>query len=929
MRRLLSLFVPMLLLVTGMVGVVVASPASADTTSTTLSFNCNATNVPFVGSTTLTQALGFDTTAPASVEAGSTFQVAVVSQPLQIPSSQSASGVSATVNHITNVTVRIPLPANATYVSSSLSGGSNLNSTPTLNLVGSNLELKIPGPLAGGSTVQPPTVIVNLRATGAPGTTVAPAILNSDQGYDLTVNISVLGQTADLPTTCTPSPDPALSSTSIVADTTAPTVSVTTPADGAGYSLGAPVHASYACADSASGVATCAGDVADGALVDTSTIGAHSFTVSATDNAGNPASRTVTYNVIAPSGDTTAPTITLTTPAQNAVFQPNQVVSASYTCADDVAVASCTGTLANGAAINTAVPGTKSFTVTAVDTAGNPRTVVRSYTVLATPGVVTFKPHTGSFGGCCVNFNRSSNTDVSVRVTAPVANGGALAVGDRVTVEYSIYHPSLGVGATSNWGPDPMVWTLPAPTNATINPGSATADENGLNGETHGNAHAGGNSTGLKSPITYGSGNSNIVVNWDDNSVPAAVPIQNGDGVLTHVTYTATVTTPGPVTIQGFDPITGTDCGAFGASCGSFSSDAFPTSSIGIAFTARDTTAPTIAITSPVDGGLYAQGSAVNAGYSCADDTSLVTCIGDVANGSALDTLTSGPHQFHVTATDAAGNVAQTYLTYQVTAPTVDLHGCTVNEGGSCVLTATLSNASTIPVSVHVDTSDGTAVAPGRYTAQSTVLTFAPGQTSKTVSVATIADGVQEPDQTFTVDLSSPVGVYLGTAEATGTIHDTSTAPILMPESGTVHRSSSSGTVELDIPIGLANQFGTPKASGLTITADWTTADWYSHAPADYTPASGTVTFLPGETEKMVAIQVPPTAVASIVQGVPAARVQRAERHDRGHRPGARVRWGLRRQPLGVGVDRGSGGEHPGGFHEPHDEVQRDLHEHV
>ena len=200
-------------------------------------------------------------------------------------------------------------------------------------------------------------------------------------------------------------------------------VSVTTPADGAGYLLGAPVHASYACADSASGVATCAGDVADGALVDTSTIGSHSFTVRPTDNAGNPASRTVTYNVIAPSGGHDRADDHPHDPAENAVFQPNQVVSASYSCADDVAVASCTGTLANGAAINTVVPGTKSFTVTAVDTAGNPRTVVRNYTVLATPGVVTFKPHTGSFGGCCVNFNRTNNTDVSVRVTAPVANG--------------------------------------------------------------------------------------------------------------------------------------------------------------------------------------------------------------------------------------------------------------------------------------------------------------------------------------------------------------------------------------------------------------------------------------------------------------------------------------------------------------------------
>jgi DNA-binding beta-propeller fold protein YncE len=84
-------------------------------------------------------------------------------------------------------------------------------------------------------------------------------------------------------------------------DETAPTVDLRTPADGAQYQLGEAVDADYSCADEGgSGLASCEGDVADGAALDTATPGAHSFTVVARDEAGNETTVTHGYTVIEP-----------------------------------------------------------------------------------------------------------------------------------------------------------------------------------------------------------------------------------------------------------------------------------------------------------------------------------------------------------------------------------------------------------------------------------------------------------------------------------------------------------------------------------------------------------------------------------------------------------------------------------------------------
>jgi len=80
-------------------------------------------------------------------------------------------------------------------------------------------------------------------------------------------------------------------------DTAAPSVRITKPANGAIYKLNQKVLAAYKCADGISGVATCTGSVADGAAILTSVAGSQTFSVTASDDAGNTTTKSVTYSV--------------------------------------------------------------------------------------------------------------------------------------------------------------------------------------------------------------------------------------------------------------------------------------------------------------------------------------------------------------------------------------------------------------------------------------------------------------------------------------------------------------------------------------------------------------------------------------------------------------------------------------------------------
>lgn len=88
--------------------------------------------------------------------------------------------------------------------------------------------------------------------------------------------------------------------TQAVADVTGPTVDVTTPVEGATYLLGQTEAAAYAAQDETggSGLASVVGDVPNGQPIDTGSVGAKVFKVTATDVAGNETKVEVHYTVV-------------------------------------------------------------------------------------------------------------------------------------------------------------------------------------------------------------------------------------------------------------------------------------------------------------------------------------------------------------------------------------------------------------------------------------------------------------------------------------------------------------------------------------------------------------------------------------------------------------------------------------------------------
>jgi hypothetical protein len=81
-------------------------------------------------------------------------------------------------------------------------------------------------------------------------------------------------------------------------DQTAPTISITAPADGVPISQGSSATAAYTCDDATSGIASCVGSIPNGGAIDTSTTGITTLIVTATDNAGNVTTQTRTITVV-------------------------------------------------------------------------------------------------------------------------------------------------------------------------------------------------------------------------------------------------------------------------------------------------------------------------------------------------------------------------------------------------------------------------------------------------------------------------------------------------------------------------------------------------------------------------------------------------------------------------------------------------------
>ena len=157
------------------------------------------------------------------------------------------------------------------------------------------------------------------------------------------------------------------------------------------------------------------------------------------------------------------------------------------------------------------------------------------------------------------------------------------------------------------------------------------------------------------------------------------------------------------------------------------------------------------------------------------------------------------------------------------------------------------------PVTVDYATTNNSAVAPGDYTAATGTVTFAPGDTSEPVSVTTIDDALVEGDETFAVNLSNAGGnAAILDGIGVGTILDNDVAEPQRQISinDVTVTEGNSGVTPAEFTVSL------DAASANPITVDFATANGTATAPGDYTAATGTVTFAPGDTSETVTVQV-------------------------------------------------------------------------
>src|SRR5204863_535929 len=149
------------------------------------------------------------------------------------------------------------------------------------------------------------------------------------------------------------------------------------------------------------------------------------------------------------------------------------------------------------------------------------------------------------------------------------------------------------------------------------------------------------------------------------------------------------------------------------------------------------------------------------------------------------------------------------------------------------VFTVTLSNPSDRTVTVAYATeADATAAAGVDYQSTSGTLTFAPGQTSRTITVLVNGDLVDELDEAYCVELSNATGgAMIGKGMGQGTIVDDDTASFAI--SDVTVTEGNSGTVSAVFTISLSTR--SDRFTGVS----YATANGSAAAGSDYQAASG------------------------------------------------------------------------------------------
>ena len=166
------------------------------------------------------------------------------------------------------------------------------------------------------------------------------------------------------------------------------------------------------------------------------------------------------------------------------------------------------------------------------------------------------------------------------------------------------------------------------------------------------------------------------------------------------------------------------------------------------------------------------------------------------------------------------------------------------------VLTVVLYQAAEQAITVDYAATGGTATGGVDYTLAAGTLSFSAGETSKTISIDIINDGLDEDDETIVITLSNPTGqdAILGEiSEHIYTIEDPRPGLGFESQTGNVKEDSGPANIPVILVATMPN----------VVTVDYAvTGGTATGGGVDYTLASGTLTFTPGQTTKMINVSI-------------------------------------------------------------------------
>ena len=203
---------------------------------------------------------------------------------------------------------------------------------------------------------------------------------------------------------------------------------------------------------------------------------------------------------------------------------------------------------------------------------------------------------------------------------------------------------------------------------------------------------------------------------------------------------------------------------------------------------------------------------------------------------------------------DAAGN-RTVYATSVSGGPAFSVSGAGAVEGGNLIFTVVKNG--TGAASVYYVTANGTAVGNFDYVGVSTGLSFAAGESVKTVAVPTIDDSNDEPSETLSLNLSSPsAGSTIAGAQGIGTIFDNDEPPPPPPPPPPSFSVGDASVTEGGTLVFTVTKTGAAVAVFAVdfATGGGTAAGSYNGS-GDYYSGAARLYFQPSETSKTVSIQ--------------------------------------------------------------------------